>query len=468
MAELFDADLEVNTLASIMQRPDLYEQMVEVLTPEDFGDPVLGQIYARMGDMRAENMEINAATLYHRCKDMVSAMDGLGGIQLFINLSTYGIWHLGQATTNAELVADLARRRRAVGAVEATLSKVKALQIRTADDAAIELERALDALMERRDGSSSSFAADCMAQIVAENLEAQSGKNPGVILKHFPEFSKVVGPMMPTEFTVLAGRPSMGKTGVGMKVATSAARQGDGVLYLSQEMRKPEIMARGAADLLYKGRDDDIPYSQFTNMTLTREQMQRVEKLGEVLSDWPLIIDDKASHTLTTIGAAARKAARQFERQGKKLKIVIVDHLQLMGSEERNATAYAKATDNSRGMKRLAKALNCHVLALSQMSRKVEEREDKRPQMDDLRDTGAIEEDANNVVMLYRHEYYLQKQRVPGMPEPGLEQRIEECKGVLEILGRKIRNGGPRDEVVNFITKYQAFRSFEKPDTMPF
>lgn len=457
--QLFDAELEIGLIGAILANPELYERISDAVAADDFGDPVLGAVFTRLGEMRAQNMAINPATAYSACRD-IAGLNDLGGARFFANAAASGVTMQFAADTSAQMVADLARRRRAVEIAKSVIERAERHDLRTALEVETELEKALTALSPREAVSLSGTISDVIGEIVVEALEVQQGGDgEGIQLKDLPEWDEIVGSMLPTDVTVLAGRPGMGKTSVAVKVATSAARQGFGVVYFSQEMTKQQLVRRALCDLMYKGRADDIPLDTFRRHAFTEAEFRRVMAAQEAVSDWPLIIHDQGGMKLSEMMRHCRRYARQFERQGRRLDLVIIDHLQLVKGENPRAPAYEKMTEISRDTKILAKTQRCHVLALSQLNRKVEDRDDKRPQMADLRESGAIEEDASNIIMLYRHEYYLKKERKPDDPDPALEFELEKCRNRLELLARKVRDGAPEDKVVKFIAPFQAIRS---------
>ncbi|NIJ18461.1 replicative DNA helicase [Sphingomonas naasensis] len=230
-------------------------------------------------------------------------------------------------------------------------------------------------------------------------------------------------------------------------------------MFASLEMRSEELGMRMVSDLACRGRGRWIPFRSIVEGTVTDDEFETMRAAEKAVSSWPLEIEDFASATLARLTLAIRRTKRRMAAKGQTLKAVVVDYLQLLHPDDPRMSAYESVSQISKGLKALAKDLEVCVIALAQLSRAVESREDKRPQLSDLRDSGQIEQDADAVLFLYREEYYLQKVK----PKPGQEDAHDAAKsaaaGRLTLICAKRRNGATGDASCQFLAPYQAVRS---------
>lgn len=281
-------------------------------------------------------------------------------------------------------------------------------------------------------------------EAIAEAADAyQNGKQRGVTWG-LSDMDKTTLGMCDGQLIILAARPGMGKTTVATHVALSAAmrstERGNGVLYVSLEMLAIELANRSISSMAYKA-GQRIPYQHILAGEITEDQFRHVYDAGDDLKRLPFEIEQQAGLTVSQIAARARKAKQSFIAQGNDLRLVVVDHIGLISmpnSSGNNARDVGLVTT---ALKTLAKELGCPVLALSQLSRGVEGRENKRPMLSDLRDSGRIEEDADTVVFLYREAYYLKDPC--DKPEDELERmrKLEMVNNNLDLIIAKQRQG---------------------------
>jgi replicative DNA helicase len=235
---------------------------------------------------------------------------------------------------------------------------------------------------------------------------------------------------------VVAGRPSMGKTAFALNIAEHVGVELRlPVAIFSLEMSGPQLATRFLSSV---GRIDQ---TKLRNGRLTDDEWDRMTVALGKLHEAPIHIDETGAINSTDLRARARRLHRQFG----KLGLIIIDYLQLMSSNSNNENRATEISEISRSIKALAKELQVPIIALSQLSRKVEERNDKRPLMSDLRESGAIEQDADIIMMMYREEYY----------KPDTQD-----KGTAEVIITKHRNG-PTDTVrLTFLGEYTKFENF--------
>jgi replicative DNA helicase len=253
-------------------------------------------------------------------------------------------------------------------------------------------------------------------QRMADNPQAHRGLSTG-----FDSIDAAVSGLSAGQLCVLAARPSMGKTALAINIASHVAlRERKPVVVFSLEMSNEELSMRIVAG------EARVPLSDVINGTLSESSWSRFAESADSMSDAPMITDDASSLSVSEIRARARSFARKYKGQ---LSLVVVDHIHIMdesGSNQSDNKA-SRMGEISRSLKAMAKELGCPVIALAQLNRSVESRADKRPLMSDLRESGAIEQDADIIMFLYRDEYYTK----------------DACKepGVAELIIAKQRNG---------------------------
>lgn len=264
--------------------------------------------------------------------------------------------------------------------------------------------------------------------------------DPNAIKTGIAVVDKFTGGLHRGEYVILGGRPSMGKTALATQIAYNVAGQGGGVFYASLEMPMPLITPRFASCRLW-APDIDVDYQSIIRGEVDERTMRWLESAAEELKTWPLIIDDAAGLSASEIEARAQIARAKFERQGTRLDLVVVDHIHKMRHPGAQSKV-AEYTEISARLAEMAKRLDAPVLTLAQLNRGVEARDDKRPQLADLRESGSIEQDADTVLFVYRPAYYLQRKRCS---DPAAEaDRMADLETVahrLELIIEKQRSG---------------------------
>jgi replicative DNA helicase len=264
------------------------------------------------------------------------------------------------------------------------------------------------------------------------------------------------------ELALAAGRPGMGKTGLMQSSALKTAAAGHNGLIFSLEMGSASLGSRAISDLLHDTRDP-LPYWRITRGDLTDDEAQAVVDAAREFCNLPLLIDPQPALTVSQIAARARKHARALERHGKTLDVVYVDHVHIIKPSDRyRGNRTAEITEISGALKALAKELDVALLGLAQLSRAVEGRDDKRPTMADLRDSGSLEQDADLIVFLYREEYYLQRRCSDPSSEDRRIARLAEVRNKLELFIAKQRNGPTSNLQIFFDCASNAARDLEE------
>lgn len=265
---------------------------------------------------------------------------------------------------------------------------------------------------------------EALEQAIAAKKALDQGVRPDSIVWGVQDVDSKLGGHLGGHFVIVAARPAMGKTSFALNIAREAALEGKNVVFFSLEMVSRELANRTLS------RETGIPYQRIMHGKVSTQEIDRIAKAVEITSEYPIQIFDNVN-TLSGITAKAQTAALELKTVGKKVDLVIVDYLQLVTDNQRGGNREQEISRISQGMKSLAKVLDCPVIALSQLSRAVEQRSDRRPQLSDLRESGSLEQDADVVTFLFRPEEY-------GIME---DEHGNSLKGLVEVIVGKNRHG---------------------------
>jgi len=235
------------------------------------------------------------------------------------------------------------------------------------------------------------------------------------------DLDKATAGLQPGQLVIVAGRPAMGKTTLAMNIAENAAMDGKFVQVFNLEMTDQNLVMKMTSSV---GR---IPYSDLKRGTLSEEDWPKLSAAASMLKDKALYIDDDASITSTQLVSRSRKLSNKV---GREPDLIVVDYLQLLNDR---GDGHERITKISRSLKLLAKTMKCPVIALSQLSRKVEERQNRRPLMSDLRESGAIEQDADIILFVYRDEVYNENSQDKGIAEIIIGKSRDDEAGTIRL-----------------------------------
>lgn len=259
------------------------------------------------------------------------------------------------------------------------------------------------------------------------------------------DVNRLTGGIQRRDLTLIAARPSMGKTTVGLSVAIKAARAGTAVGFISLEMDADKLGARAVSDIAFEW-GVKVPYADMIRGSVNSQDIEAVRSASRDLDRIPLLIEDQPGLSMSDIRTKAEAMMEATERAGKSLGCLVVDHIGLiLPSSRYQGSRVNEISEITAGLKGFAREYGIAVVALSQLNRALESRDDKRPQLSDLRDSGAIEQDADTIVFLYREAYYLEREKAKSAD--GDRTRIErllECQNKLEFAIAKQRNGPVR------------------------
>ena len=418
------SEAERASLGAVLLNNAVISQLAELLQPEDYYVPSHRRIFIAMMALFAKGSEINPVLIGEELKKE-NALESVGGISFITNL-TYGLPHSTNVAHYAKVVIGKSYLRRLVKTANAITQEALAEE----DEPEVIGEHAEQAVFSLRDSRTSRGKFESLTPIaegVLETIQEQSGRSVVVsgLATGFTDLDRLTSGLQKQDLIILAARPSVGKTSFALMLAENAAIVNSAVVgVFSLEMSKQALVSRMLCS------QGNVDAQRFRNGFLSRLEWAQVAKSLGVLAEARIFLDDTPAMTSIEMRAKAMRLAQEQ----KKLDLIIVDYLQLMrGSKGRYSSENMELTEISHDLKALAKELNVPLVALSQLSRKPEDRSDHRPQLSDLRGSGTIEADADIVAFLYRPDQYMSQVQRDSMPE---DQR-----NTCDLIVSKNRNG---------------------------
>lgn len=413
------------------------------LKPDHFYEPVHARLFGIASRLLGSGKSATPITLRAELSGD-GTLDQLGGMAFLANLVASAAPAVA-IPSYVGLLRELAIRRTIIAAgselAESASSVEPGESIRPALARHVEeMQRLFDNGAERK---TTYTAAEAGASLVDRIGRIRSGEvDRNAIKTAIPALDRQTGGLHRGEYVILGGRPSMGKTAVATQLAFNVAQRGGGVFYASLEMPVNLLMPRFASCHLWSADGAaNVDYQRILRGALNDMEARWVSDVVAEMKPWPLIIDDAPGLAPSELEARARVAKSRMEQSGRSLDLVIVDHLHKMRQPGAQSKV-AEYTEISARLAEMAKRLDCPVLTLAQLNRGVEYREDKRPQLADLRESGSIEQDADTVLFVYRPAYYLDRQQ---LSDPRAEdQRLADLAhsaDSLELIIEKQRSG---------------------------
>ncbi|HEY0077329.1 MAG TPA: replicative DNA helicase [Pyrinomonadaceae bacterium] len=428
------AEAERAILGAIILDNSLINQAIELLRPEDFYVRAHHFIFRSMITMSERGAEINPILLGEELR-RDGTLEQVGGIT-FLSELTYGLPHFTNLTHYAKVVRDKSLLRQLVR----VSNKITSEALEEEDEAQIILDHAeqmIFALADERTRQGFSHVKP-VADHLLEKVQEMAGRSAMLtgLTTGFTELDQMTSGLQPSDLIIVAARPSMGKTSLCLTLAQNAAIQAGAVVGIfSLEMSKESLVMRMLSS------EARVDAHRFRSGFLSRDEWARLAGALGTLSETKIFIDDTPGISVLEMRAKARRLAAEQ----KRLDLLVVDYLQLMsGSSRRVESRQQEVSQISRELKGLAKELNVPLVALSQLSRAPESRTDHRPQLADLRESGAIEQDADVVGFIYREEQY---------------NRTEENAGIAEFIIAKQRNGPTGNVKLAFLKEFTRFEN---------
>jgi len=428
-------DAEQAVLGGLMLDEHAWERIADKLDEEDFYRRDHRLIFRAIGDLASKNQPCDAVTLGEWFESNASA-DEVGGVAYVIQLANTTP-SAANILAYAGIVREKSVLRQLIEAGTQIVSDGFQPEGRTSEEILGAAETRVFHIAETGARGKKSYVEMRAAvheafQILSRRYESKDAVTG--LATGFADLDEMTSGLQPSDLIIVAARPSMGKTALAVNMAEHAAlKSRKAVAIFSMEMSASQLAFRLISSL---GRIDQ---QHLRNGDLAEEDWPRVTSAITLLSETKILIDDTPALSPAELRARARRMKRQYD-----IGLIVVDYLQLMavpGNKENRATEISEIT---RGLKALAKELNIPVIALSQLNRSLEQRTDKRPVMADLRESGAIEQDADVILFIYRDEYY---------------DKESADKGLAEIIIGKQRNGPTGTVKLTFLGRYTRFES---------
>jgi len=421
-------EAESSVLGGLLLDNGAWDRVGDLLTDSDFYRYEHRLIYASIGGLVNATKPADVITVYEQLQAQGKA-DEIGGLAYLNSLAQYV-----PSATNIRRYAEIVRERSILRKLVAASDEIATQAFNThgkpVDKILDEAEQKIFHIGE--EGSRMKQGFQSMDSLVVQLLDRvqEMADNPNDITgvpTGFIDLDKYTSGLQAGDLVIIAGRPSMGKSSLAVNIAEHVAlHEGLPVAVFSMEMGASQLAIRIVGSI---GRIDQ---THLRSGRLTDEEWPRLTEAIEKLRSVSLHIDETPGLTTSELRANARRLARQCG----KLGLIVVDYLQLMSvssdmSDENRATAIGEI---SRGLKMLAKELQCPVIALSQLSRGVESRTDKRPMMSDLRESGSIEQDADVIMFIYRDDYYNKDSKEPGVSEIIISKQRNGPTGTVKMM----------------------------------
>jgi replicative DNA helicase len=430
-------EAERAVLGSVLLLPEVFDEVALVVRPDDFYDDANRQLYEQLHAMHDGGHRIDLMLLVDRLKK-ADIYEACGGAAYLAEIGRE-VPTAAHAEFYAKIVADKAVLR---SLIHASVDIQQSAYDPAAETREIlgKAEERIFGILENRGSGQTSPIAEVLQQSL-DRIDARMDHQHafGGVPTGFDDFDTMTGGLQKSELVILAARPSMGKTALAMNMAEHASMHGRvPTLFVSLEMSAIELGDRLLCSVA------GVNGNRLRNGTITQdERRQLIHAAGEI-SQAPLFIDDSPSRTMTEIAANARRLKR---RDG--LGLIVVDYLQLIDPDNPRDPRQEQVSKISRRLKGLARELQVPVLCLAQLNRQVESSSSNKPQLSHLRESGAIEQDADVVMFVHRDEYYQTS-----------EEDRERVRGEADLLVRKQRNGPTGDVKLTWVHEHTRFRNF--------
>lgn len=442
-----NTDAERALLSAILINNRAYEKVSEFLFSEHFAEKANGKIYSACIRLIEKGHLADPITLKNFL-EQDGELQEIGG-EDYINSLIDASVSIINVEDYGKLIRDRAVRRELIdlgqnianSAYKDDLETTAFDQIEQAEQKLFEL-----ATIGQLESGFSSFSKALTDAVINAEYAYKSDSNISGLSTGFTDLDKMIGGLHQSDLMILAGRPGMGKTNVALNLAFNAANEvlngrnpkdlEGPVAFFSLEMSSDQLAARILSS------QAEVSAHKMRTGNINEEEFERLTEFAKALDTVPLYIDDTPGISVPAIRTRARRLARNH---GDKLSLIVIDYLQLLSAPggQRVENRVQELSQMTRGLKILAKELNVPVLALSQLSRQVEQREDKKPQLSDLRESGSIEQDADIVMFVYREFYYHQMKE----PDPNTDkyqtwaETAQRIKNKADILIEKQRHG---------------------------
>jgi replicative DNA helicase len=435
-------EAEQSLLGSLMLDNRLIDELSGDIEIRDFYRADHQTIYKTILQLCEQNAPVDVVTVSERLEANDEAQDP--GVLAYLGALAKNTPNTGNAPAYASIVRERAVLRRLIGTANDIIGRAYNTEGRNSDELLDLAEQAIFEISRQDNRGRQGFLG--IGPLLAESLNRieqlyESGDSVTGVPTGFSDIDEMTSGLQPADLVIIAGRPSMGKTSLAMNIVEHIAIDKDlPVAFFSMEMPGSQLATRLLASL------SRVSAQKLRSGKLSNDDWPRLTATVHMLSGKPIFIDDTPALSPLELRTRSRRLASE---QGHGLGAIVVDYLQLMqGGEERTENRATEISNITRSLKSLAKELNVPIIVLSQLNRSLEQRPNKRPVMSDLRESGAIEQDADLILFIYRDEVY---------------NEDTDQKGTAEIIIGKQRNGPIGTVRLTFLAEYTRFENYASP-----
>ena len=452
-------EAEQAVIGSILVSNDIFDDVSIIIDNKKFYDPVHQKIFAAIENLISKGMLANPITLKNYFENDNSLAE-LEGHEYLVKLTKFSTT-IRQAIEYSRIVYDMHIRRELIQISEVTIEKASNKILDLSGNKIIEdSERLLFDLAEKGSFNTSFIKFDQALNYTIEMASNAYKNEEGIVgvPTGLTDLDDRLGGMHNSDLLIIAGRPSMGKTALATNIAFHAAKKlqekgtKSSIAFFSLEMSSEQLSTRILAE------QSRIKSNDIRRGRISEEQFDKFIETSKNISELPLYIDETPAISIAAMSNRARRIKRLHG-----LDLVVVDYIQLMSAANTRDGRVQEISEITKGLKALAKELSVPVLALSQLSRAVEHRDIKKPQLSDLRESGSIEQDADVVMFVYREAYYLEKlePRPATVEHAEWQAKMNEVSNLAEIIIGKQRHGPTGNINVEFEAMFTKFRDIQ-------
>jgi len=453
-------EAEQSVIGSILVSNDILDDVSPIINYTKFYDPIHQKIFLAIENLISKGMLANPITLKNYFENDKNLIE-LEGHEYLVKITKFST-SLRQAIEYAKIIYDMHVRRELIKISETTIDNASNKNIDLPGEKIIEdSEKLLFDLAERGSFSKSFIKFDAALNQTIEMASKAFKSTEGIVgvPTGLTDLDDRLGGLHNQDLVIIGGRPSMGKTALATNIAFHAAKniQDKGlkssVAFFSLEMSSEQLSTRILSE------QSRIKSNDIRRGKISEEQFDKFIETSKNISELPLYIDETPAISIAAISNRARRIKRLFG-----CELVVVDYIQLMRATNiRSEGRVQEISEITQGLKALAKELNVPVLAVSQLSRAVEQRDDKKPQLSDLRESGSIEQDADVVMFVYREAYYLERKepRPATVEHAEWQNKMNEISILAEIMIGKQRHGPTGNIKVEFEAMFTKFRDIQ-------
>ena len=450
-------EAEQHLLGSVLVNNDIIDEIANIINSEKFYDPIHIKIYEVIENLNSKGMVANPITLKNYFEKN-QGLDDVGGVEYLVKLTRFSS-SVKQAIDYAKIVHENYVKRELIQISHHIKDDtLNSEEDKTSDTIIEDAEKLLFDLAERGTFSQSfmkfNVALDqsiSMAEQAMKNDQGVVGVPTGLT-----DLDEKLGGLHKSDLVIIAGRPSMGKTALATNIAYHAAKniqlkeKKSSIAFFSLEMSSEQLSTRILAE------QSRIKSNDIRRGRISDEQFDKFIETSKNISELPLYIDETPAISIAAMSNRARRIKRLFG-----LDMIVVDYIQLMrGTFNNKDGRVQEISEITQGLKAIAKELSVPVVALSQLSRAVEQRDDKKPQLSDLRESGSIEQDADVVMFVYREAYYLERKepRPATVEHAEWQAKMNEVSNLAEIIIGKQRHGPTGNIMLEFEAMFTKFK----------